>query len=384
MAGVFIASGGSWASPNGPGRRVVLRYQSSAEPAVDVRVLLRGGACAHPDGTWQLRVLVDGHEAGEPCHSCDCHFSAAASPGAHTLTARVEDGQDAVIAQRQVLLRLVRDGVQGHPASTFEPDEAPRAAARLREYSALHRRIVDPEDTSVPKRFLVVRSSHGLSNTQIEEVTGLLMAMVTGRALILDFSNDTYTGQRPVLEYDWPLDIWMEAMSSFVPQGGDVEEMPRIPNEEYGKYGELLACADWNDALPSQFYVANTLFGFPTAYLNPHHAPWIHANFGPYVFPLLHRFLHRPSRSVRAAAAPALGLLANASCSVGLQVCQKEPDKPLTKSMSLSKSASPAPHTSGAAYPPVGSRSAGTTCAPTSTRGATTTRTAPSASLSGA
>jgi len=264
VAGVFIASSGSWASSNGPGRRVVLRYQSSAEPVVDVRVLLRGAPCGHPDGAWKLRLLVDGHAAGEPCLSCDCRFSAAASPGAHTLTARVEDGQYAVIAQRQVLLRLVRDGVQGCPASDFEPDEAPRAAARLREYTELHRRIVDPKDTSVPKRFLVVRSSHGLSNTQIEEVTGLLMAMVTGRALILDFSNDTYTGQRPVLEYDWPLDIWMEAMSSFIPDGADVEEMPRIPNEEYGKYGEVLACADWNDALPSQFYLANTLFGFPT------------------------------------------------------------------------------------------------------------------------
>jgi hypothetical protein len=57
-------------------------------------------------------------------------------------------------------------------------------------------------DTGVAKRFLVVRSSHGLSNTQIEEITGLLVAIVTRRALILDFSNDTYTGQRPVMEYD--------------------------------------------------------------------------------------------------------------------------------------------------------------------------------------
>ena len=322
VSGVFVSSSGSWSSPDGAGRRVVLRYyKDRAEAAVGVRVLLQGRPCAHSLGAWQLRLLLDGQRAGEPCVACDCLFTTAIGPGAHTLTARVEDGNDATVVQRQVLLRMVREGQsQHHCGADFEPDEAPRAAALLSEYAALHRRIVDPDDTSIPKRFLVVRSSHGLSNTQIEEVTGLLMAIVTRRALILDFSNDTYTGQRPVMEYDWPLDIWMESMSAFVPEGGEAEEMPRIPNEEYGKYGELLACADWNDALPSQFYIANTLFGYPTAYLNPHHADWIHAHFGPYVFPLLHKFLHRPSRAVRAIAEPTVHLLANTSCSVGLQI----------------------------------------------------------------
>jgi hypothetical protein len=66
-----------------------------------------------------------------------------------------------------------------------------------------------------------------------------------------------------VMEYDWPLDIWMEAMSPFIHEPSDVLDMPRIEQEEYGKYGELLACSNWNLSLPAQFYIANTLFGYP-------------------------------------------------------------------------------------------------------------------------
>jgi hypothetical protein len=66
-----------------------------------------------------------------------------------------------------------------------------------------------------------------------------------------------------VMEYDWPLDIWMEAMSPFITEQSDVLDMPRIEHEEYGKYGELLACTNWNHSLPADFYLANTLFGYP-------------------------------------------------------------------------------------------------------------------------
>lgn len=225
VSGVYVTSAGSWSALDGPGRRLTLCYNSSADPEITVRVVLQGSACAQPFATWQTGLLVDGLETVDPCSSCDCRFRIVVRHGAHTLTARVLDSQQLLVAHRQVLLRLVRDGPRSDGAD-FMPDEAPRAAALLREYAALHRRIVDPDDNSVAKRFLVVRSSHGLSNTQIEEVTGLLMAMVTRRALILDFSNDTYTGQRPVMEYAWPLDIWMESMSSFVPEGADVVCLP--------------------------------------------------------------------------------------------------------------------------------------------------------------
>jgi len=34
--------------------------------------------------------------------------------------------------------------------------------------------------------------------------------------------------------------------------------MPRIENEEYGKYGEMLGCADWNQTMPGPWYHSNT------------------------------------------------------------------------------------------------------------------------------
>ena len=334
VAGVFVATSGAGAAaraPAAPGRRLTLFYNSSVAPELLIRVVLAGSVCALASGdhrgdgaAWQIRLLVDGVEVESVCEEvCECRFREAVSAGPHTLTARVVDALSFVVSQRQVLLRLVREGAQyaaGLRSADFVPDQASRASALIREYVELHRRIVDPADTGVAKRFLIVRSSHGLSNTQIEEVTGLLLAMATRRALILDFSNDTYTGQRPVMEYSWPLDIWMDAMSDVVPEGSEVEDLPRIPLEEYGKYGELLACADWNASLPGPLYLANTLFGYPTAYLNSHHAGWIQANFGEYVFPLLHNFLHIPSPAVAAIAAPNIHVMRSASCSVGLQI----------------------------------------------------------------
>jgi hypothetical protein len=319
VAQILVTAAGSWTSIDAHGLRLTLYYDHAADPEIVVRVLLRGSACEKPPGAWHLVLLLDTADILDPCSSCDCRFTALVSPGAHTLTARVLDENQNPLAHSQALIRLVRDRPR-RAGTDFVPDEAARAAMLLDEYSKLHRRIVDVHDTAVAKRFIVVRSSHGLSNTQIEEVTGLLMAIVTRRALILDFSNDTYTGQRPVMEYDWPLDIWMESMSPFLPEGADPHDMPRIENEEYGKYGELLACAHWNDSMPSHSYLANTLFGYPTAYLNQHHASWITANFGPFVFPLLHAFLHRPSAAVRAKVDPIAQILLNSSCSVGLQI----------------------------------------------------------------
>jgi len=53
--------------------------------------------------------------------------------------------------------------------SGIPAEVAERSERALAEYAKLHRRILDPDDQGVAKRFLVVRSSHGLSNTQIEE-----------------------------------------------------------------------------------------------------------------------------------------------------------------------------------------------------------------------
>ena len=64
------------------------------------------------------------------------------------------------MAKRFLVVRssLSPDGLPS--VSRLSPDCLPPVSRR---------RILDPEDTG-EKRFLVVRSSHGLSNTQIEEV----------------------------------------------------------------------------------------------------------------------------------------------------------------------------------------------------------------------
>jgi hypothetical protein len=100
-----------------------------------------------------------------------------------------------------------------------------------------------------------------------------------------------------------------------------VVDAPRLALEEYGKYGGLLACADWRAALAAPAVVLHTLFGLPTAYLSRRHAPYVRETFGPYAFPLLHAFLHRPAAAVRAVAgALHAEHLAGAGCSVGLQI----------------------------------------------------------------
>ena len=60
-----------------------------------------------------------------------------------------------------------------------DQDEHVRGAAEraLADYAALHRRILDPRDTGVEKRFLVLQPLLGMGNSQIEEVTALLIDM---------------------------------------------------------------------------------------------------------------------------------------------------------------------------------------------------------------
>jgi hypothetical protein len=144
VAGMMVTAAGAWSALDRHGGRLTLHYDARTAPELSVRVVLQGSACADAPGVWRVRLLVDGREeATEVCSACDCRFTAAVSNGAHTLTARVTDGQACLVAHRQLLVRLVRDGPK-RPGADFVPDEAPRAEAVLRDYLALHRRIVDP------------------------------------------------------------------------------------------------------------------------------------------------------------------------------------------------------------------------------------------------
>jgi len=178
---------------------------SSVSDELEVKIEGSGCLCAATKQT-SLLAFVNTVQTSL-CSSCSCSANVSLALGAHSLRVVLVDQQGAVLRTRRTLLRIERE--VGEAANQVEPSPPAlssfwlfeeRANKVLREYVDLHRRILDEQDESVAKRFLVVRSSHGVSNTQIEEVTGLLIAILTRRALILDFSNDSYTGPRPIFE----------------------------------------------------------------------------------------------------------------------------------------------------------------------------------------
>ena len=198
----------------------------------------------------------------------------------------------------------------------------------LRRYVELHNKMVDPEGIAAAgggaagreggregagggaagreggregagNKFLLLRSAHGIGNTMIEEVTALLLAMVSGRALVIDFRGGGVFGlerpahcfQRPLaLDFELLLPL-LEAEEEFagaaggggmersggagaVAVGGGVfSRMQKVPEDGsggYSRYAELLGCSDWHEALgESPWLVAEHLFGFPFAFLNP-------------------------------------------------------------------------------------------------------------------
>jgi len=207
----------------------------------------------------------------------------------------------------------------------------------LRQYQELHAKIVDPDDSSVTKRFLVLRSGHGIGNTMIEEVTALLMGLATGRAVVFDSRGGGVFGlERPVHCFHRPLLLDFEMLLPVFADPGLLAEDPlgaavpgtvKAPEDtsaSYARYAELLACSDWNATLGSEAWVSvEHLFGFPFAFLNKALEPLLSSSgvFGRDLFPALHAFLHRPVEYILDEARSEWQQhLASASCSVGLQV----------------------------------------------------------------
>jgi len=212
-----------------------------------------------------------------------------------------------------------------------------RADELLRQYQELHAKIVDPDDHSVAKRFLVLRSGHGIGNTMIEEVTALLMGLATRRAVVFDSRGGGVFGlERPVHCFHRPLLLDFEVLLPvFVDPGILAEDssVARVPgtvkapedsSASYARYAELLACSDWNATLGAEAWVSvEHLFGFPFAYLNEALAPLLSSSgvFGHEVFPALHAFLHRPVEYILDEARSEWQQhVSSASCSVGLQI----------------------------------------------------------------
>ena len=149
-------------------RLVVSRPTSQLDLPLSVYIALDEIPCERSENrNFVIKIQLDGSDIAH-CRKCSCLMSIGpVSDGPHMISAFVYSNAARVLASRAMLVSLRSDDGSGegapHCASGTEQEI-------LQEYTALHRRILDPGDHSVPKRFLVVSSSHGLANTQIEEV----------------------------------------------------------------------------------------------------------------------------------------------------------------------------------------------------------------------
>ena len=115
-----------------------------------------------------------------------------------------------------------------------------RAENALQRYVELHRAILDPADKSVEKKFLVLQPLLGMGNSQIEEVTALLIAMETDRALVIDLFDRSVGDKVPELErepwfapytdtYDRAIDLAKEQLAAFIQNNAQVNNVDFHP-----------------------------------------------------------------------------------------------------------------------------------------------------------
>ena len=137
-------------------------------------------------GFASISITVDGARVCE-CDGCrgKCRCNAKVSEGHHMVSAMARDGEGVVASSREMLVHIQGDN-RGEEGGEGDGDGENKADGILEEYSDLHRRILDVNDESVEKRFLIIRSSHGISNTQIEEVTVRKLFAVTTLVGCLD------------------------------------------------------------------------------------------------------------------------------------------------------------------------------------------------------
>ena len=282
-------------------------------------------------------------------------------------------------------------GVDGPPTALRE-----RARLALESYARLHRAIMDPRDTSVEKKFLVLQPLLGMGNSQIEEVTALLIAMETNRALVIDlFDRSVGDNVAPSSRKPWfapysetynrsMIDLSKEQLARYVDNGAQVGMLPERREHLYAQFNEFMACGDWNEALSEPIVGSPGRFlGYLPAYLNARQALDAHRegllsrsvrrgkrgrkgkgggvleSFGPFFFSLASEFLHAPSLGVqkRVAKATKASRVDSALCSVGMHirwgapedsffyVDHRRPFQSLNKYLQCAKSLCPtAPH----------------------------------------
>lgn len=166
---------------------------------------------------------------------------------------------------------------------------ASRIAASFAAYAELHARIMDPQDRSVPKRFVAWRlqdyGGAGLGNRLLGMVSTLALAVATNRAFLM-YSDDVLSSVlAPAPREDGGIDwSWERGMAAYAAAHGGAS-----PPSEHHQQGlgmkEFCACEDWRsgsgvkDAVPL-LTLESTQYFFPCISHNPAYRPALRAMLG--------------------------------------------------------------------------------------------------------
>jgi hypothetical protein len=166
---------------------------------------------------------------------------------------------------------------------------ASRIASSFAAYADLHARIMDPQDTSVPKRFVAWRlqdyGGAGLGNRLLGMVSTLAVAVATNRAFLM-YADDVLSSvlapaPREAGGIDWDWDRGMAAYAAA--HGGSAP--PREHHQQGLGMKEFCACEDWRsgsgvkDAVPL-LTLESTQYFFPCVSHNPAYRPALRAMLG--------------------------------------------------------------------------------------------------------
>ncbi|EKX50920.1 hypothetical protein GUITHDRAFT_135002 [Guillardia theta CCMP2712] len=197
---------------------------------------------------------------------------------------------------------------------------------KLQAFAKLQTSMFDPLNRQVDRKFLVLRSGHGIANTMLEEVSALLLSLASGRALVVSYDSDIFGLQRPSDCFNRPFPMSLEEIQSLqevAGLSGRAEELSGDTARGYARYHELAACGNFNVSLKGPWAALQHLYSFPALFLNPSVTGLLHLEEEEEemdVFQRLHAFLHRPAQSIlREAERLWQTSLGSAACSVGVQ-----------------------------------------------------------------
>eukprot|EP00960_Hanusia_phi_P074538 768263-Hanusia_phi.AAC.7 len=214
--------------------------------------------------------------------------------------------------------------------------------AKLQDFAKLQMRMFDPNNREVERKFLVLRSGHGIANTMLEEISALLVALASGRALVFAYDSDIFGLERPSDCFHRPFPMSLEealGLQEGMEQEGRAEKLNLSlvsgdTGRGYARYHEMAACTRPDVSLRGKFVVLQHFYSFPALFLNPSVTSLLDLDEEEEeeeeeeeaqekvddVFQRLHAFLHRPAQSIlREARQLWQEQLKSSPCSVGVQ-----------------------------------------------------------------